>query len=373
MAVLAAGCAAPPPAPARAMHREAVARYSRGETEQSLALLAQALERDPEHLESYQFRALVRAAQGRFEEALADLDQVLRRSADDRDALSNAALVLSDLGRHEAALVRADRLVALEPSSSDARLLRGYVQARGGRVAEAHADYEEARKRGAGRWQWYYSAGVRELDWGRFPSAERYFEFASALAPEHPDPHIALGRVHGEMRRYDRAIAAYSRALDFRPADADVLYMRGLVLLAVRRASEAVADFDASIALKKTPLTHVARGLARRATANVEGAEADFTEAIRLDPGCRDAFRYRAQLRYDLGVLGDAERDYVAALAIAATASDVRGLARIYVDKEELEKAVRLYEQALKLPSDADMRERLTSELAELRKRTRKE
>lgn len=76
---------------------------------------------------------------------------------------------------------------------------------------------------------------------------------------------------------------------------------------------------------------HTSRGVERRRKGDLDGAIADYTEAIRLNP--RDPFAHnnRANIRRDKGDLAGAVEDYTAALAIdpGYTAAYVnRGLVR---------------------------------------------
>jgi tetratricopeptide (TPR) repeat protein len=366
---VAAAVSCAPMGDARALTREATQAYADGHVGRAMDLIEQALRSDPGSVEALLFRAGASALAGQLAEAVQDYDAILRSDPAHHEALVGRALATSALQRHDDALTSADALVHAQPKSVDAIALRAYVQARAGRHVPSYADYTSAREIDPDRWKWYYNAGVRELNGRRLEGAVRHLEIAAGLAGDRPEPLVALGRALAEQRRYDQADAAYTRALDFRPDHAETLYMRAAVRLARLRTREAIDDLDKAIKAEPSIFAfYIARGLARRVIGAIDGAEEDFTQAIKLNSQARDAYRYRAQLRYDLGILGDAEKDYIAALGIEAAPEDVRALARLYVDREEVDRALQLYENALKMPLEPGVREQMELELAALRK-----
>lgn len=70
---------------------------------------------------------------------------------------------------------------------------------------------------------------------------------AARLLPALPEVHRNLGVLLGEARQWEPAAAAFTRALDLYPADADALVNRALCLRELGRLAEAVADLDAAL------------------------------------------------------------------------------------------------------------------------------
>jgi tetratricopeptide (TPR) repeat protein len=100
------------------------------------------------------------------------------------------------------------------------------------------------------------------------------------------------------------------------------------------------------------------RGLAKEGLGNLEGAIADYTEAIKLDPNYCLARNNRGTAKYNLGDLEDASADYTKVIEldpnnIAAYIN--RGLAKARLNN--LEEAIADFTKAIKLdPDNLDVR-----------------
>ena len=76
-----------------------------------------------------------------------------------------------------------------------------------------------------------------------------------------------------------------------------------------------MARFDRAIELHATlKRCYYSRAYARRKVGNLEGAVADLSELLRLDPRNREAHGLRGICRFDLGLLAEAEADYEEAM-----------------------------------------------------------
>jgi tetratricopeptide (TPR) repeat protein len=96
---------------------------------------------------------------------------------------------------------------------------------------------------------------------------------------------------------------------------------------------------------------HTNRGVERRRQRDIDGAIADYTDAIRLNPNEPFAFNNRANIKRDKGDIDGAIADYTEALRVdpGYTAGYVnRGL--VHERKGDLEKARADYKEALARP-----------------------
>jgi TolB-like protein len=94
------------------------------------------------------------------------------------------------------------------------------------------------------------------LGWTEFPSrdvqqAEMLARKAIELAPNDPDGHRALGRLHLLLSEYDRAQTALQRAIDINPSDANALAAWGAAKLFSGQANDATKAL--SLAWKYDP------------------------------------------------------------------------------------------------------------------------
>lgn len=235
-------------------------------------------------------------------------------------------------------------------------------------------DLEAARKHGAGLADGYYNEGVRALSRHDLAEADRHFGFALDLDPAHLRALVGRSRILMERRRFDEAALCLDRAVTLDPENAELVYHRGNVRLALGRGLEALADFERAVTLDPRQANHVAgRGLARhRARADLEGALKDYTEAIRLDPGCFPAWYNRGLLAQERGDLVTAERDLRSAVALRAQPEGNLALARVLIDRGNPGLAIPLCEQSIQLYTDEDVRSAFRAELERARRTEKK-
>lgn len=119
----------------------------------------------------------------------------------------------------------------------------------------------------------------------------------------------------------------------------------------------AIADYTKAIELDpKLAIAYFDRGAVRQHKDDLEGAIADYSEAIELSPNLADAYLYRGILLSDKGSLDSAFVDFNKVIELnprSAPAYNHRGVAR--TRKGDLDGAIADYNKALALdPGDAD-------------------
>lgn len=90
----------------------------------------------------------------------------------------------------------------------------------------------------------------------------------------------------------EKALPACNRAVELLPGSPDVLDSRGFVYLRLGRYEEAIADYDAAIALSRDPppTSLYGRGLAEQKSGQKLSGEADIAAAESLKPGIGKIF-----------------------------------------------------------------------------------
>mgnify|MGYP000970375903 FL=1 len=86
---------------------------------------------------------------------------------------------------------------------------------------------------------------------GRFKQAEELYGAVLQLDPANFDALQLLGLCHYQNNQLDKALDRLNAALARRRDVASVFNHRGIVLKALQRNHEALADFDAALALKE--------------------------------------------------------------------------------------------------------------------------
>lgn len=114
----------------------------RGQINEALADLDQAIKQDPNYIDGYMNRGTAYGMLGRAKEALMDFDQALKLNPNSADAHINRAIILINLARPKDALLDADDAVSIAPENIKAHLLRAQVFLTLGRAQDALREYD---------------------------------------------------------------------------------------------------------------------------------------------------------------------------------------------------------------------------------------
>jgi hypothetical protein len=89
---------------------------------------------------------------------------------------------------------------------------------------------------------WYDRGGLQSA-YGAYAAAARSYQKAIALAPRYADAHFQLGVTYGELRQFEAAIKAMTRAIDLDADKGAYYYGRGRVYLLAGEEAQAMRDF----------------------------------------------------------------------------------------------------------------------------------
>ncbi|MDI6873040.1 tetratricopeptide repeat protein [Candidatus Solincola sp.] len=141
------------------------------------------------------------------------------------------------------------------------------------------------------------------MKWGYYSAALRDLKRLAKLRPDLPELYILAGRAYRHKIKYDdnplynQAIRNYTRAISLEPGSAEAYFERGVCYALLNAWGEAVDDWDRALILNRDYYpAYLARGLARRRRGDMGGAEEDFREVLRINPGDRDASRFLSEL-----------------------------------------------------------------------------
>jgi tetratricopeptide (TPR) repeat protein len=112
------------------------------------------------------------------------------------------------------------------------------------------------------------------------------------------ESHLQRGEDLSAARQYDRAIAAYTAAIELKPDYAEAYNDRGFAHYLKGDGHEAIADFTRAIALRPNyPKAYNSRGVMYMIGGHKAKAVEDFDRAIALKPDFRYAYINRANAR----------------------------------------------------------------------------
>jgi predicted O-linked N-acetylglucosamine transferase (SPINDLY family) len=237
-----------------------------------------------------------------------------------RAAKAQAARLLRE-NRNAEALAALDPVLALAPRDAALALNHGNALLGLGRAAEAIDSYDRA------------------------------LAADPAYAPAHANRALALER----LGRPEEALEAVVRAGALDPALAAAQAARARILCRLDRVAEAMPALDTLVRLRPAaPASWSQRADALRRLGRLEEAAGDYAEAIRLDPGDRQALSDRGVVLRALGRLDEALECYDRAVALSPGDGPYYNRANLLAQLGRAEAALADYDAALRrAPGDA--------------------
>lgn len=256
--------------------------------------------------------------------------EALRLDRDQPRVWLSLAIIHHGTGRSDVALEELDQALALQPSSDDARRVRGQVLQALGRPDEAVEEYRSAIRLRPSYWRNYNALGALYYATGRHDDAIGAFTRVTELQPDSARGFHNLGTVYYIRGDHDRALEYYAKAVAVSPmpetysALGNIHYYQGRY--------EAAADSFRS-AIKESPnkgLLHGNLGDAYAQLNRREQARAAYLEAVRLEaqalrvnPKDAAALARLAVGEAKLGRRREAERNAGRAVELARTDAEV--------------------------------------------------
>src|SRR5215470_11314210 len=204
--------------------QEADQLHREGALVEAASRYRQVLRDKPDHAAALYHLAVIACQQGDLREGVELVRRSLASSRGDPRAQNLLGMALGRLGQRQDALASFDAAIADQPDFADAHGNRANVLVELGRVGEAVVSYQRAL----------------------------------ALQPDSIGDQLNLGTALHRLGRYDEALASYDRVLasavkvpeaHFNRGNADALVARAHVLLALGRVEGALANFDEAIAV----------------------------------------------------------------------------------------------------------------------------
>jgi len=135
--------------------------------------------------------------------------------------------------------------------------------------------------------------------------------------PDDPTTYLNRGLAFQEAKKYERAVADFSRALAINPGYAEAYNRRALVFYEVRDYDKAIADFSSAARIDpEYAEVYYNRGNVYYDAGAFPEAEADYSRVIALDSTRAETFYNRGNVRARLGSVAEAINDYSRAISL---------------------------------------------------------
>ncbi|MFQ5991862.1 MAG: tetratricopeptide repeat protein, partial [Nitrospiraceae bacterium] len=200
-----------------ALHYLGLLAYQIGKLDQSLSLIARAIEQDPKK-SPYHF---------------------------------NCGVVLQKQGRHVEAAAAYERALSLTPTYVEAQANLGNVLMEQGKLMEAESAYRKAIADRPDYVEAHNNLGAALKEQGHHEEAMASYRKAISLKPTHVEAHCNLGISLMEQGKLDEAVASYERALELKPGYVRAHYNLAFALIWRKRFDQAMTHFRRSAELKQ--------------------------------------------------------------------------------------------------------------------------
>ena len=288
------------------------------------------------------------------------------------DALLQRAKHHRAMGRLDAAIATYRELAALETDSSDAHSRLGELYLEQEAYIKAIESFQSAYDLKPNLPQTRhnlvvaYSTYAKHLDTqSRHDHAIKQLRQALAVAPNHVNLHVSLARVYQRSGDFDRAQAAFARALQIQPNSDSVSResislrtIRANKLLNARRYSAALTEFEAIPPPERSVEIHNSIGylyLIRRGFAKAVGA---FESALTIAP--TNLIAYQNLLAIESQLIRQPPHRLTQDEIKNLLARTQNRLAMYYLNHGEYDKAKVKYRAAMNLsPTNAEVRRAL--------------
>jgi tetratricopeptide (TPR) repeat protein len=289
-------------------------------------------------------RGGVRTLHRDYDRAIADLGKAIEMNGDLFHAHWALASALHAREQARFLLQQSGRLLAATPLGPLPLLLPPPKH------AEALAQLDRAIARKPELASLYYSRGQLRVERGEAPAALKDFEKVIRLygdatltfreKGELADAYLERGRHLYRLNDYDKALQAFEKAQRLRPGLKYVHLSRAGALTKLRQHADAVRAYDTYLLSGGNPLPHVfeGRGLCRLKLEDHQGAIADFTKALGLQPPSEDRARLHVQRGWShlrRRNVEAAEKDFEQALDLVPRSADAHaGLGFVWVRRD---------------------------------------
>lgn len=203
----------------------------------------------------------------RLDEAIEELNRCVKDDPGCWAARLSRSRALRLKGDLAGALDDCDRVLKEHPGEAEALVSRGNIYFELQRYTEAISDYSNALKHRPD-WPWpYFNRALARLAVSQFHEGIEDLEATLARGLDVPEVNERLGYAYSMVGEFDRALEAFTRAIERNPQFAQALAARGGILYQRRRYREALADLEAAIKIDprlRDPLAPVLQDCRRR-------------------------------------------------------------------------------------------------------------
>jgi tetratricopeptide (TPR) repeat protein len=221
----------------------------------------------------------------------AEKDKLVSNTADVRVSISRPAEANLVLGAGTSAA--ASKEAAAKNAELKKTFEEGVAASRAGNHDEAIAKFTASAALNANCYDCYYNIAFSESQKKDYDKAEAAYKKAVEIKPDYAEAYSGLANVYNATRKFDQAATASAKAMELSGSgaaaggggNADALFNQGVILWNAGKIAEAKKQFESAIAANPNHAeSHYQLGMAMVNEGNLAGATAEFETYLKLAP-----------------------------------------------------------------------------------------
>lgn len=286
------------------------------------ALAAYTLARDGDAARAEPWRGLGNTHYwlGDLTQALAAYETAAQLAPAEADIWLLLGLAQAEAGQPDAAIAALQQAAALADCDPAPHLVLGGLYWQQDDLEQAAQAYETALAIDPSHADAQFVLGSIRWQQGAYAQAVPALQEAIALRPDFGEAYRVLGQSYRGLGDWAAAAAAYERLAELAPADEGAFTFLGDAYTALGRADDAIAAYEQSLALVDDAVVRVLLGVLRLQAGDLAAAQAEFQQALVVQPGYVRAHQALGNIYQQQGAYAAAIAEYEQALA-ASTSS----------------------------------------------------
>lgn len=278
------------------------AAWEMGDTDVAFRELQRVVDHDPSDVRARRILVLIHASRGDGADLVRELEAVAELDPKDEATKLDLGAAYASVGRRDDAIATYEKLLDTHPDHVQALKFLGDLYKQAGDIKQAIAFYRRAMKAKPTDPRAYFLLGAIYVEQGNDRAAKRVYRRAQRFTKYLAEVHNNLGAIAYREGKYGESLWYLRRAVVRRPTNPRYRYNLALSLSSSKQEQKALEQL--AVALKYDPDNadlHYLRGVVLVRLGKVDEARASFERALALDPDHEDA-------QHNLGLLEEIQR-----------------------------------------------------------------
>jgi tetratricopeptide (TPR) repeat protein len=265
--------------------------------EEAIPYFQRALEIQPDYAEAHNNFGLALADCQRFDEAIVHYKRILKIHPNNAEAHYNFGMALSALHQLDQAIEEYDKSLKIRPDYAEAHNNLGNVLAELGKIDEAIEHYRKALEGQPENTDFLNNLGNALTRRRQHDEALACFQRAVKIKPDSVAILNNLGLAFSECGRFDEAIVSFRKILEFQPNNADTYLNLGGIRIRQGQSDAAIVEFRKAWEIKRDDARiSCCLAMALASSRQLREAVAQYQATLAIDPNYLQAVQNLAWL-----------------------------------------------------------------------------